>query len=693
VAASSDGKRVTRSVDGILLLANRFHRNPMTTIAPGEVLAVFERQERPGTPLTAPEVAEVLGCARRTAHEKLTRLAEDGTLATKKVGARGRVWWRPPSRPPAGSDARERAGSSHRPGEDTRAQALRDLHDATRQLMRAESREDVYDVAVVAASRIIGLRLSGLWLYSPDREVLEPVAWTDSGVEEYGEPASFPIDGSLVGRAFREGEYRVYDDITTEEVYDPETRARSELILPLGGYGVLNATSPEVGAYDEVDVSLGRVLAANVQTALRRVDQLAERRARRRELEHQRDELAALNGINVLVEDTVDALVGAATRGEIEETVCEQLATSDVYLGAWIGERMSSEGIAFRTGMGDDGEPIGSVGEAGGEISVPNSVATAIEDNAPAEVQHHQRDELFPPPLRPGSVTSSDLACLAVPLAHADTVFGALVVQKPGSEGFSDRERTALETLGRVVGFVTNAANNRQLLLGNTTVELEIAVRNTETWFLLAAERLDATVSVDGLVPTDDGVIEYVTVEDASTDATPAALLDVPAVTDTRVVTADDTRTYLRCTIRETKADLRALTEYGATLRTARAAEGTATVAARFPAATSPREAMTVLEDAFPTAELISKRVVDVSDRSAAMIGRTVADRLTDKQLAALRAAYLGGYYRSPRDTSAQELADSLDIAPSTLYEHLQAAHRKLLSTVFEEGAYRNTSP
>lgn len=114
---------------------------------------------------------------------------------------------------------------------------------------------------------------------------------------------------------------------------------------------------------------------------------------------------------------------------------------------------------------------------------------------------------------------------------------------------------------------------------------------------------------------------------------------------------------------------------------------------ASVPAATSPREAMTVLENAFPTAELLSKRVVDVSDRSAATIGRTVADRLTDKQLTALRAAYLAGYYRSPRDTTAQELADSLDIAPSTLYEHLQAAHGKLLSTVFEESAYRNTSP
>lgn len=660
----------------------------MTTIDRGEVLAVFKRQERPGTPRTAPEIAEILGCARRTAHEKLTRLAEQDALATKKVGARGRVWWLPVSRQTETAPVSQGSAEiSHRSAEIAREQALRDLHNATRLLMRAESQGEVCDIAVAAAKRIIGLNLSGLWLYRPDREMLDPIAWTETGIEEYGDPPSFPIEGSLVGRVFREGDYQVHDDITTEEeVYDPETRVRSELILPLGQYGVFNASSTEVGAFDEVDVSIGRVLAANVQTALQRVDQLEERRARRRELKRQRDELATLSRINVLVEDTIGALVDAATREEIEETVCEQLATSDFYSGAWIGKRdSSSESVVFRTGVEGKGESIESLLGTDGELSIPNPVATAIAENAPQVIQRLQPEGRLSDQLRTGLVSNGILACLVIPLAYADTVFGTLVVHKPTPDSFSDREQTALETLGRVVGFVINATNNRQLLLGNTAVELEVAIRNTETWFLLAAERLGATVSVEGLVPTDDEVIEYVTIQDAPNDAVPATLLDVSAVTDTRVVAADSTRLFLQCTIRESEADLRALTDYGATIQTVRAADGTGTITARFPAATSVREAIAVLEDAFPTAELISKRIVDISDRSWARINQTVTDRLTDKQLTALRAAFLGGYYHSPRDTTAQELADSLDIAPSTLYQHLQAAHRKLLATVFDE--------
>lgn len=60
--------------------------------------------------------------------------------------------------------------------------------------------------------------------------------------------------------------------------------------------------------------------------------------------------------------------------------------------------------------------------------------------------------------------------------------------------------------------------------------------------------------------------------------------------------------------------------------------------------------------------------------------------RLTDRQLEILHLAYDRGYFDRPRGANATELADELDIAPSTLTEHLHTAQRKLLGDVFEEG-------
>jgi hypothetical protein len=45
--------------------------------------------------VTAPEVAKLLDCSRREALNTLTTLAEIGELETKKVGARGRIFWIP----------------------------------------------------------------------------------------------------------------------------------------------------------------------------------------------------------------------------------------------------------------------------------------------------------------------------------------------------------------------------------------------------------------------------------------------------------------------------------------------------------------------------------------------------------------------------------------------------------------------
>lgn len=63
-----------------------------------EVQEVFEALGPPGTPFTTTEVATTFDCTDRTIYNRLETLVEDGVLETKKVGARGRVWWRPVER-------------------------------------------------------------------------------------------------------------------------------------------------------------------------------------------------------------------------------------------------------------------------------------------------------------------------------------------------------------------------------------------------------------------------------------------------------------------------------------------------------------------------------------------------------------------------------------------------------------------
>jgi hypothetical protein len=75
-------------------------------IPPERALEVFDDRDDLARPLTASDVMAALGCSRRTAHNKLSALVDRGTLRTRKVGARSRVWWVPMERGPTPDDDR-----------------------------------------------------------------------------------------------------------------------------------------------------------------------------------------------------------------------------------------------------------------------------------------------------------------------------------------------------------------------------------------------------------------------------------------------------------------------------------------------------------------------------------------------------------------------------------------------------------
>lgn len=64
-------------------------------LPPETVLEVFDRRDDLARPLASNDVMEALGCARRTALNKLNELVAAGSLESREVGARARVFWRP----------------------------------------------------------------------------------------------------------------------------------------------------------------------------------------------------------------------------------------------------------------------------------------------------------------------------------------------------------------------------------------------------------------------------------------------------------------------------------------------------------------------------------------------------------------------------------------------------------------------
>ena len=61
---------------------------------------------------------------------------------------------------------------------------------------------------------------------------------------------------------------------------------------------------------------------------------------------------------------------------------------------------------------------------------------------------------------------------------------------------------------------------------------------------------------------------------------------------------------------------------------------------------------------------------------------KSILSKLTRKQLETLLLAYKSGYFDSPRRGTLRELAEMLNLSPSTVKEHLRKAQRKILEEI-----------
>jgi predicted DNA binding protein len=105
---------------------------------------------------------------------------------------------------------------------------------------------------------------------------------------------------------------------------------------------------------------------------------------------------------------------------------------------------------------------------------------------------------------------------------------------------------------------------------------------------------------------------------------------------------------------------------------------------AELPYETDVRRVVEAITADAPYVEAVGQRTVPRRGKTVGTLRTTVEDRLTDKQRAALEAAYFAGYFGHTRESTGNEVAESLGVTPSTFHQHLQVGLEKVLSSLFE---------
>ncbi len=368
------------------------------------------------------------------------------------------------------------------------------------------------------------------------------------------------------------------------------------------------------------------------------------------QLDSDRETDGRLPAVVETLDSVVDSLAETNSRSEVERAVCQQLV--EQYDAVWILDRDPNRDRAH---AGEDPDYF----EGDRDASVLDQALGS------GRVQ----------------VTPADPVGLlaAVPVQHGETDHGVLVVRATEA-AFDDPERRALAMLGRQVSLALTAVDRKQLVLGGVVLEVQFQYDDTAAVFVDLAATLDTRLTLDGAVPSDDGLLCFVTFEGSAQAALEAATACDP-IADARLISSTEDEGVLELSLTGDSA-LSVVTDRGGTVTELTVENGQATLTCELAPDADLRAIHDRLAAAFG-AELRSKQ-----ERTATTAGldrsSLLDEQLTDKQRDVIRTAYHSGYFEWPRGSTAEDLAESMGVSSPTLHNHLRRAQQSILAELLE---------
>ena len=432
---------------------------------------------------------------------------------------------------------------------------------------------------------------------------------------------------------------------------------------PWGILGTHNRSSTEFSTHD---VNFVQSVANILASAIARHD-------RERELERRRERLVALNSLHEVVRETTDAVIGQSTRGEIEETVCTRLAESDSYSFAWVGDvDAATKTVNLRTEAGvegyldgvtisvdpDDERSEGPTGRAirTGEVQTTQNVA--------ADARHDPwRDHIEQYDFRSSA---------AIPVVHEDATYGVLNVYSERPGAFEGEERSVMRQLGEVVGHAIAAAERKRALMSDDVVELAFEVPDLFTT-LNVVDATDGRVTFDHAIPVESG--SYLLFGTTTGDGADVVRSVVEHRPHWETVTFHDGGFEARLS---DPPVLSAVASVGGSVERAVIEDGGFSMTIHAPPTGDVRRIIDRVREVYPTARLLKQRQITRLKHPPTRVQRVMTAELTERQHQALEAAFHSGFFEWPRESTGEEVAASLNVAPPTFHQHLRKAERKV---------------
>jgi len=562
--------------------------------------------------------------------------------------------------------------------------ALTGINEAAGDLFEVGPPSEIAERIVETVTDVLDLTGAVVYFVDEDEGCLCPVAYGPSeAVDVICEPPVFEPGESIAWQVFVDGETAVFDDVrAAEDVYNPETPIRSEIIVPLGEYGVLMVGETETAAFDERAVDLVEILGSTAGVALERAEHEQHLEKRTHQLERRTRQLERAESINTHIRDVARAVVQSTTRREVERAVCAELVETDSFAFAWIGTvDPVDDRLEPRAWAGEGREYLDCVSLSLDDASAEPSVRTALTGE-PTVVENTATD-MAREAWRSAALRLDLHAVMSVPLVYQETLLGVLTIYSTSQSAFSGILPSVLTELGDLIAHAITAIERKQALLANHATELDFEIRDRGCLFLRFTQETGCVIELEGIVPqSDDSSLVFVRVRNGSAGELLDAAEATSAIESARLIESDDESLVQLRFVEPFIASV--LADQGISVRNISADGDACRVTVGVPPSFDIRRAVDVVSNTYPNSQLVAKRERTPSADAVEALPRRVLEKLTPRQREVLEVAYLRGYFDSPKKASGEELAAEFDFSPSAFHRHIRAAERKLFETVFE---------
>jgi PAS domain S-box-containing protein len=441
-------------------------------------------------------------------------------------------------------------------------------------------------------------------------------------------------------------------------------------------WGVLEVLDADSRTFSDEEIDFVETVSNMLATAIERSQGV-------RQLEEQRERLAALNSLYEVVQGVSEAVIERSSREEIEQATCELLAASASYTFAWIAEvdpttqsispRVESgvEGYLEEIELSADPEEVVGLGPAGRAVRrMETQTSTDVFEDPTFE------------PWREAAETYGYRSFAAIPIIHNGALYGLLGLCSDRVGGFAEEERAVIDRLGEIIGHGIAAIQRQRAMQSDEVVEVELRIRDFFDTYDVSTG--DGRITIDRIVTINENTqLIYGT-------ATPEAIQTLTQLTEAvdhwnSLSFGEQADGPVDFEIGATRSPLvSTVTSYGGTVESAHIEHADCLLTIQLPPGVDVRRVLEGVEQHYPNVEPLARRQVHRQDDDTRQLTRTLLEDLTDRQRTALETAYYGGFYEWPRESTGEELADQLDISAATFSQHLREAQRKLLETVFQ---------